>query len=377
MHGYSFILETAEMEEVQQREPWYNVYWVKVVVLKKYLPFFDWVIYLDADTVVRNFKVKLEWFINNGVNEGVDVVLMDHNVNMNNGAVFVRRSDWSFQMLETWMGMGRQAAGRGSGRWSWDDQGAMWGMLLQHAGSSNLCNQDGVFDGGQKLEACVQAQLTKLGHPYLARRVPHYKFINPGQHHVPGGSGQVIVGGFNQYRREDIQAIEPNMLHFFNQWREETYFKDGSFIVHVLNKGRLSLETPPALATDCQVATGRSGQSGVEKRAGQGGVVAVAAEARGVSCSAACSSRGMFCDPLGVLEVNSCDLMREHLGCGACRRDYGPTNPSTGPAKSEIAKRNGFRDCLIHGMPKFEQAIGFKCEATHPETQRVCPCRSK
>ena len=36
----------------------YNVYWVKVLVLRKYLPLYDWVIYMDADVVIHNYSYK-------------------------------------------------------------------------------------------------------------------------------------------------------------------------------------------------------------------------------------------------------------------------------------------------------------------------------
>jgi hypothetical protein len=51
-------LDTDKFEEVHKREPWYNVYWVKVLVLRKYLPLYDWVVYMDADVVVHNYSYK-------------------------------------------------------------------------------------------------------------------------------------------------------------------------------------------------------------------------------------------------------------------------------------------------------------------------------
>jgi hypothetical protein len=49
----------------------------------------------------------------------VDVVLTDHNVNINNGVVFLRNSPWSATFLDDWLEVGRR---KPLGRWSWDDQ---------------------------------------------------------------------------------------------------------------------------------------------------------------------------------------------------------------------------------------------------------------
>jgi len=56
----------------------------------------------------------------------------------------------------------------------------------------------------------------------------------------------------------------------------------------------------------------------------------VAAEAKGVSCTAACEAQRMVCDVDGLELVNDCAVIKEHLGCRGCTRDYGPTNPSDG-----------------------------------------------
>ena len=65
--------------------------------------------------------------------------------------------------------------------------------------------QDGTFDGGQRLEQCTQGVLSELGHPYQARRIPHFRIVSPLRYVAPE-SGRVVVGGFNQYRAEDLQV---------------------------------------------------------------------------------------------------------------------------------------------------------------------------
>jgi hypothetical protein len=62
----------------------------------------------------------------------VDVVLTDHNVNINNGVVFLRNSPWSARLLDDWLAVGRS---KPHGRWSWDDQVPLLDSPPTHRGS--------------------------------------------------------------------------------------------------------------------------------------------------------------------------------------------------------------------------------------------------
>jgi hypothetical protein len=49
--------------------------------------------------------------------------------------------------------------------------------MLQHARQAtgragSVCDEQGTFDGGQRLEQCTQGVLSELGHPYQARHNP-------------------------------------------------------------------------------------------------------------------------------------------------------------------------------------------------------------
>lgn len=68
-----------------------------------------------------------------------------------------------------------------------------------------FATQDGTFDGGQRLEQCTQGVLSELGYPYQARGIPHFRIVSPLRYVAPE-SGRVVVGGFNQYRAEDLQV---------------------------------------------------------------------------------------------------------------------------------------------------------------------------
>jgi hypothetical protein len=65
---------------------------------------------------------------------------------------------------------------------------------------------------------------------WQARRIPHFRIVSP-THFVAPESGRVVVGGFNQYRSEDLQrpetVYEKQMAHFFTSWGPEAWFKPG------------------------------------------------------------------------------------------------------------------------------------------------------
>lgn len=87
-HGYDFIFDTNAA--TSSLNPW----WRKVMATKKYLPFYDWVFWMDADTLVTNYTVRLEWFLPEN-DADTHLVVTDHNIALNDGAFFLRNSDWS------------------------------------------------------------------------------------------------------------------------------------------------------------------------------------------------------------------------------------------------------------------------------------------
>lgn len=103
-HGYSYIKEIVKDSDYTEWHPT----WIKIDVIKKYLPFFDYVVWIDADAVFVNQHIKIEEFIT----ENVDLVLpkleVDHNTgNMwthtTTGFMIWKNSEWSKNVLsELW-----------------------------------------------------------------------------------------------------------------------------------------------------------------------------------------------------------------------------------------------------------------------------------
>jgi len=223
-HGYTFIVETNS-EMAKNINPW----WFKVYAIQKYLPFFDWVIWLDGDCLVSNPDIKFEWFLDDPT---ADLVLTDHNFAVNNGVFALRRTEWSQEFLHKWLGAG-QMVHAGGARWWQDDQGAMFHMLVAQGNQS--------YDGhcalrekccSDVLEDCFREGMKAGGHPYLGRRVPKVRFISPKSHYV-AETGASIRGGFDQYRRQDLAWGT-------GRWNNENFYHQGDFITHVGGKNKLA-----------------------------------------------------------------------------------------------------------------------------------------
>ena len=64
------------------------------VCVIRYLPYYDWLVWMDSDTVITNYTVKLEWFLqpDSAIDTDTNLILTDHNIALNNGVVCRRYS---------------------------------------------------------------------------------------------------------------------------------------------------------------------------------------------------------------------------------------------------------------------------------------------
>ena len=82
IHGYSFYKQIVQDSNYTDRHPT----WIKIDILRKILPLFDYVAWIDADAVFTNNNIKIEEFIE----EQVDLVLPKAEVDITTG------NTWSF-----------------------------------------------------------------------------------------------------------------------------------------------------------------------------------------------------------------------------------------------------------------------------------------
>ena len=101
-HGYSYIKEIVKNDDYSNWHPT----WIKIDVLKKYLPLYDYVVWIDADAVFVNQDIKIEDLINDGVDLVIPKLEMDRvSGNMwthtTTGFMIWKNSEWSNNMLNT------------------------------------------------------------------------------------------------------------------------------------------------------------------------------------------------------------------------------------------------------------------------------------
>ena len=101
-HCYSYIKEIVKNDDYTNWHPT----WIKIDVLKKYLPLYDYVVWIDADAVFVNQNIKIEDLISDGIDLVIPKLEMDRvSGNMwthtTTGFMIWKNSEWSNNMLNT------------------------------------------------------------------------------------------------------------------------------------------------------------------------------------------------------------------------------------------------------------------------------------
>ena len=101
-HGYSYIKEIVKNEDYSDWHPT----WIKIDVLKKYLPLYDYVVWIDADAVFGNQEIKIEDLVEEGIDLVIPKLEIDRvtgNVwtNTTTGFMIWKNSQWSRKTLDT------------------------------------------------------------------------------------------------------------------------------------------------------------------------------------------------------------------------------------------------------------------------------------
>jgi hypothetical protein len=100
-HGYSYVKKIVNNDDYLNWHPT----WIKIDVLRTYLPIFDYVVWIDADAVFRNQEVRIEDFIE----DGIDLILPKLEIDRVSGNVWTstttgfmiwRNSEWSRKTLD-------------------------------------------------------------------------------------------------------------------------------------------------------------------------------------------------------------------------------------------------------------------------------------
>ena len=97
-HGYDLIVSHGD--DVDGRRP---PAWSKFVAMQRHLPRFDYLLFMDVDTLVMNDEVRLEDLVSRGEGRGNDLVISEDWNGVNTGVFMLRNSSWSRWFLkEAW-----------------------------------------------------------------------------------------------------------------------------------------------------------------------------------------------------------------------------------------------------------------------------------
>lgn len=100
--NYSYIAECYNRSEYEGMNPT----WVKILALKKFLPLFDYVAWIDSDAVITNLDKPIESFL---LNPDVDLVIpkspLDKRTGtchtaVSTGFMVMKNCDWSLKFLD-------------------------------------------------------------------------------------------------------------------------------------------------------------------------------------------------------------------------------------------------------------------------------------
>jgi len=96
-HNYDFIDDESVYYEKGKDRP---IAWSKILIVKKYLPYYDYVVWMDADTLITNDNIKLEDYINDHLDVREFLFTRDVSNKINTGVFFVKYSHMSFKFLD-------------------------------------------------------------------------------------------------------------------------------------------------------------------------------------------------------------------------------------------------------------------------------------
>jgi len=168
--NYKFILYTGPFDFLPKNA---SAYEAKPYVLRKFLPHFDWVVWMDGDAFFQRFGYSLEPFLL----KGADVVIQDFydEVSANNGVFFVKNSVNGLRFLNIWIDMLENYCG--NHEWGHFDQNAWLETIMIMLNETRVIpssvpyfNQCREYPKGcTKSAKCYVSWWEKLGHRYEAR----------------------------------------------------------------------------------------------------------------------------------------------------------------------------------------------------------------
>jgi hypothetical protein len=99
-HDYSYLKQIVKNSDYPDWHPT----WIKIDIILKTLPLFDYIVWIDADAVFVNLDIKIEDFIDDGIDLVLPKLEMDRTTgnvwtNTTTGFMVWKNSEWSLNTL--------------------------------------------------------------------------------------------------------------------------------------------------------------------------------------------------------------------------------------------------------------------------------------
>lgn len=123
---------------LNEKNKTYSPYWMKVFLVKKYIPTYDYVIWLDTDATIVNVK-NIETFIEKHI-EDKDMLIsgdMPPWTSTFNAGVFITKNTWNCKnILDYWSSFYDSKSWKNiNGKWNCIDDNCLWAGIKYEQGS--------------------------------------------------------------------------------------------------------------------------------------------------------------------------------------------------------------------------------------------------
>lgn len=92
-HAYDFF---DEEDDVDTTRP---LAWSKIKIIQRHLPSYDYIVWIDGDTLIMNDKIKLDNIITFDT-DGKDIMVAQDYTMINTGVIFIKNTEWSRKFLD-------------------------------------------------------------------------------------------------------------------------------------------------------------------------------------------------------------------------------------------------------------------------------------
>ena len=94
--GYRYVIEVVDNSKIQNTVP---IMFYKTYLVSHYLQFTDWLVWMDYDLIIKNPHNWFEQYLDTRF----ELLVTDHENDINNGAFMLRNSPWGRKFVEHWL----------------------------------------------------------------------------------------------------------------------------------------------------------------------------------------------------------------------------------------------------------------------------------